>query len=77
MTKKKNSPTAPSVKERLVRNKRINIALNQKELKLLERFYAQYKIKNKSKFLRETIMKTVWMKMIQQESCLFKENEMK
>lgn len=77
MAKKKKSPTAPTVKERLVRNKRINIALNQKEFKLLERFYTQFKIKNKSKFLRDTIMKTVWSKMVQQDLYLFKEDEMK
>lgn len=77
MAKKKKSPTAPTVKERLVRNKRINIALNQKEFKLLERFYTQFKIKNKSKFLRDTIMKTVWSKMVQQDMYLFKEDEMK
>ncbi len=77
MAKKKKNPTAPTVKERLVRNKRINIALNQKEFKLLERFYTQFKIKNKSKFLRDTIMKTVWSKMVQQDMYLFKEDEMK
>ena len=77
MAKKKKNPTAPTVKERLVRNKRINIALNQKEFKLLERFYIQFKIKNKSKFLRDTIMKTVWSKMVQQDLYLFKEDEMK
>lgn len=77
MAKKKKKPAAPTIKGRLVRDKRINISLNESEYNLLMRFYSECKITNKSKFLRDTIMKTVWEKMIDNSTALFSKDEMK
>ncbi len=43
-------------RKKLVRNQRISIALNDAEMRALQRFFKQYKITNKAKFCRETIM---------------------
>ncbi|MBR5694766.1 MAG: hypothetical protein IKX43_00830 [Paludibacteraceae bacterium] len=43
-------------RKKLVRNQRISIALNDAEMRTLQRFFLKYKITNKAKFCRETIM---------------------
>lgn len=43
-------------RKKLVRNQRISIALNDAEMRALQRFFQKYKISNKAKFCRETIM---------------------
>lgn len=43
-------------RKKLVRNQRISIALNDAEMRALQRFFLKYKITNKAKFCRETIM---------------------
>ena len=43
-------------RKKLVRNQRISIALNDAERRALRRFFQKYKISNKAKFCRETIM---------------------
>lgn len=67
----------PSRRERLVRNKHISIALNEREYRVLERFYKEFNIKNKSKFLRDTIIRTVWNNLMENEPSLFSEEELK
>ncbi len=76
---KKNSktPLKPSVKDRLVRNRRISITLNEKELRVIERFFKEYKITNKSKFLRDTIIRTVWEKLEENAPTLFSKEDLK
>ena len=73
-TSKKEKPIA---KERMVRNKRVVITLNEKEFRVIDRFFTQYKVKNKTKFLRETIIKTIWRKFEEDAPTLFSESEMK
>lgn len=59
--KKKNNKVEKRVPDRkkLVRNQRISIALNDAEMRTLNRFFAQHKISNKAKFCRETLMLAV------------------
>ncbi len=56
--KKKNGKNTVKVPDRkkLVRNQRISIALNDAEMRALQRFFQKYKITNKAKFCREIIM---------------------
>lgn len=75
--RKKKKVNAPSVKDRLVRDKRMSITLNEKEYRVIERFFKEYKIRNKSKFLRDTIIRTVWQKLEESAPTLFSENEMR
>ena len=75
--RKKKKASAPSVKDRLVRDKRMSITLNEKEYRVIERFFKEYKIRNKSKFLRDTIIRTVWQKLEESAPTLFSENEMR
>ena len=50
--KKKNSKKPVKVPDRkkLVRDQRINIALNDAEMRALQRYFEKYKITNKAKF---------------------------
>ncbi len=55
-------------------NKRSNVhmfALNDQENKALNRFLEKYKIQNKSKFIRETLMSTIIRKMESDSPTLF------
>ncbi len=55
-------------------NKRSNLhmfALNDQENKALNRFLEKYKIQNKSKFIRETLMSTIIRKMESDSPTLF------
>ncbi len=63
-------------KERLIRDKRISITLNEKEFRVMERFFKECKIKNKSKFLRDTLIRMAWKKLEDNAPCLFSEEEM-
>ncbi len=60
MAEKKNKNSKKPVKvpdrKKLVRNQRISIALNDAEMRALQRFFQKYKITNKAKFCREIIM---------------------
>ncbi|MCQ2209756.1 MAG: ribbon-helix-helix domain-containing protein [Paludibacteraceae bacterium] len=75
--KKEKCNNAPSKRDRLVRDKRMSITLNEKELRVIERFFKEYKIKNKSKFLRDTIIHTVWEKLEESAPTLFSKDEMR
>jgi hypothetical protein len=48
--------------ENFKRKNRKTINFNNHEVKALEKYYRKYRIDNQSKFLRETIMKTILKK---------------
>lgn len=58
ITKKTGKKTQQKVPDRkkLIRNQRISIALNDAEMRTLQRYFQEYKITNKAKFCRETLM---------------------
>lgn len=72
MAKKKISPAEP-VKQRTTstRKNRVAIMLNDEEMKALNRFITTYKIKNKSRFMRETLMGTILRKFEEDHPTLF------
>jgi len=45
--------------ERLRRTNRLSVMLNDREIRALSIYCSRYRVKNKSEFLRETIMKTI------------------
>lgn len=44
---------------REARSNRVSILLNDSELRALERYCAKYNVRNRSRFVRETLMRTV------------------
>jgi len=76
---KKNKKTAaPAIKPpKMNRNNKITISLNDKEIRVLEQFYEKYKIENRSRFLRETIMLAVLKRFDEDYPKLFDEKEMR
>lgn len=72
-TKKKEIKKKPVVPDRkkLVRNQRISIALNDAEMRTLQRFFVKYKITNKAKFCRETLMLTILKRLEADAPTLF------
>ena len=61
----------------LKRTRRIAFVMNDEELKALNRFLDKYKVRNKSRWLRETIITAVLHKFEEDYPTLFSENEMK
>ncbi len=51
----------------LKRKHKLCIKLNKKELDLLNKFCKKYNITNKSQFIRQTLMKSIFDKMVEQD----------
>lgn len=60
-----------------VRNKNISFSLSEEELSLIDAYTKKYKISNKSRWLRETIMAHVLKNLDMDYPTLFGENEMR
>ena len=75
MKKKVNT----SVKEELnnQRDFKISISLNEKEYNAVCRYLDKYKISNRSRWFRETILMHILQKMEENHPTLFNENEMR
>lgn len=56
---------------RAPRTHRLVIALNDEEYKVIERYVLKYKVKNKSKFVRETLIKTILKQFEEDHPTLF------
>ena len=68
MAKKK---TLPLTKRNSLRTNRLVFTLNDEENKALNRYITKYKVQNKSKFIRETLMLKVIRKMEEDHPTLF------
>jgi len=68
MAKKK---TIPAAKRNSLRTHRQIFTLNDEENKALERYIAKYKVQNKSKFIRETLMIAIIRKLEEDHPTLF------
>ena len=51
------------VREKLVRKHKITFMLNDKEMDAIENYLSRYRIKNKSRFYRETIVRHILKQM--------------
>ena len=47
------------VREKLVRKHKITFMLNDKEMEAIENYLSRYRIRNKSRFYRETIVRHI------------------
>jgi hypothetical protein len=61
--------------DRLRRNNRLSLMLNNREMRALGIYCNRYRIKNKSGFLRETIMKAILKKFEEDHPSLWEEND--
>jgi hypothetical protein len=60
---------------RLRRTNRLSLMLNNREMKALGIYCTRYRIKNKSEFLRETVMKAIIKRFEEEHPTLWEENE--
>ena len=59
------------------RDFRVSFSLNEKEYNALNRYLDKYKISNKTRWMRETILMHVLQKLEENHPTLFNENEMR
>jgi len=64
-----------SREERLRRTKRLSLMLNNREMRALGIYCNRYRVKNKSEFLRSTIMKAILKRFEEEHPSLWEENE--
>lgn len=60
--------------DRLKRTNRLTLMLNNRELRALGIYCNRYRIKNKSEFLRETVMKAILKRFEDEHPTLWEEN---
>jgi len=61
--------------ERLKRNNRLTLMLNNRELRALNVYCQRFRVKNRSKFLRETLMMAILKRFDEEMPTLFEESE--
>ena len=66
MCAKKREILVP-VREKLVRKHKITFMLNDREMEAIEKYLSRYRIKNKSRFYRETIVRHI-LKQLEQDT---------
>jgi hypothetical protein len=65
------------IKKPLVRNHVVAISLNDAEFKTLEKYCVKYHISNRSRLIRELMMKSILTRMSEDYPTLFGEKEMR
>jgi len=63
------------IEKKLIRDNRQTIMLNRREVNALNAFCEKYKITNRSKFIRETLITTILKKFDEDHPSLFKDEE--
>jgi hypothetical protein len=61
--------------DRLRRTNRLSVMLNNRELRALGIYCSRYRVKNKSEFLRETVMKAILKRFEEEHPTLWEEPE--
>jgi hypothetical protein len=62
--------------DRLRRTNRLSLMLNNREMRALGIYCSRYRVKNKSEFLRATIMKAILKRFEDEHPTLWEENEL-
>jgi len=62
-------------KEQLRRGNRFTVMLNDREMRALDIYCSRYRIKNRSEFFRETIMKAILKRFDDEHPSLWEEPE--
>lgn len=61
--------------DRLRRTNRLSVMLNNREMRALGIYCSRYRVKNKSEFLRETVMKAILKRFEEEHPTLWEEPE--
>jgi len=61
--------------EKLRRSNRLSLMLNNRELKALGVYCSRYRVKNRSEFVRETVMKAILKRFEEEHPTLWEETE--
>jgi hypothetical protein len=61
--------------DKLKRNNRLSVLLNNREMRALGIYCNRYRVKNKSEFLRETIIKAIIKRFEEEHPTLWEEKE--
>ncbi|MBK9388757.1 MAG: hypothetical protein IPN68_00705 [Bacteroidetes bacterium] len=61
--------------DRLRRTNRLSLMLNNREMKALGIYCSRYRVKNKSEFMRETIMRAILKRFEEEHPTLWEEND--
>jgi len=61
--------------DRLRRTNRLSVMLNNREMKALGIYCNRYRVKNKSEFLRETVMRAILKRFEEEHPTLWEEPE--
>lgn len=75
--KRKNMKSRKMSVECVKRERRMSILLSEDEQQLIERYLVKYKITNKSRWLRETILLFIHKNMEEDYPTLFGEHDMR
>ena len=70
---KKTPIKHPKIK--LKRTNKITLLLNDKEIEAIEAYCKKYKVKSKSQFVREVVMRTVMNRFLEDYPTLFEKQE--
>lgn len=76
MKKRTNTNTSPA-EQPLSRDFRLSFTMNEKEYNAVSRYLDKYRISDRNRWLRETILYHVLQKMEENHPTLFNENEMR
>lgn len=63
--------------EPVKRDRRMSLLLSEKEQRIIDRYVDKYKIANKSRWIRETVLASIYKKMDEDYPTLFDEHEMR
>ena len=74
---KADKPVVRPDRRKMLRDKSMVFSLNEAEYKALQKYCTKYKIKNRSRFLRESVMKEVLTRLSEDYPTLFGEKEMR
>ncbi|HQB37450.1 MAG TPA: hypothetical protein PLI41_07900 [Bacteroidales bacterium] len=61
--------------EKLKRTNRLSLMLNNREIRAFDIYCSRYRVKNKSEFLRETIMKAIIKRFDEEHPTLWEDTE--
>jgi hypothetical protein len=61
--------------DRLRRTNRLSVMLNKREMRALGIYCSRYRVKNKSEFLRETVMRAILKRFEEEHPTLWEEPE--
>ena len=76
MAKKAKEVPVKHQKNKLKRTHKITLLLNDKESEAVEAYCKKYRIKNRSKFVRETVMRSVMNRFLEDYPTLFEKQDL-